>query len=195
VAALYLGNALTPTQAGAASEDEVRPSVLASRAGLYRNTITGMPLGVLYRDRQLSLEGAAAPANLLVAGSESHFESPESGRKYDFDSRGLRVTNPNGTVDVFERVERAAPTVADAAELTGSYASDEAETVLDVALNGNALVVKRRPGTTLALRPEYKDGFTAEGLGLVRFRRDAAGRVTALSVTVDRAWDVRFVRQ
>ncbi len=169
--------------------------MVASRAGLYRNTITGVPLGLLYDDAQLTLEGAGAPANRLVAGSESHFESPDNGRKYDFDSRGLRVTNPNGTVEVFERVERATPTVADAAELTGTYASDEAETVLEVALNGNALVVKRRPDTTLVLRPAYKDAFSAAGLGLVRFRRDATGKVTALSVGADRVWDMRFARQ
>jgi CubicO group peptidase (beta-lactamase class C family) len=195
VAALYLGSALTPPQGRAAAEDEIRPSVLASRAGLYRNAVTGVPLGFLHQDRQLTLEGAGAPASLLVAGSESHFESPDNGRKYDFDSRGLRVTNPNGTIEVFERVERAAPTVADASELTGTYASDEAETVLDVALNGSALVVKRRPDTTVVLRPVYQDAFAAPGLGLIRFRRDAAGKVVALSVIVDRVWDIRFERR
>ena len=105
------------------------------------------------------------------------------------------MQNTNGTVDDFERVERATPTVGDVAELAGTYASDEAETVLEVAVNGNALVVKRRPDTTLALRPIYKDAFSAQGLGLVRFRRDAAGAVTALSVTLDRVWDLRFERR
>ena len=198
VAALYLGNALTPpqsVQAGADPQDDARrPSVPSSRAGLYRNTVTGVPLGILNKDGQWMLEGGSAPANALVVGSESDLESRQTGRKYDFDARGLRVSNPNGTVDLFERVEPVTPSPSDLLELAGVYSSDEAETVLDVAVNGSTLVVKRRPDTTVALRPIYKDAFSGQGLGVVRFRRDAGGRVTALSVTLDRVWDLRFER-
>jgi len=104
------------------------------------------------------------------------------------------VSNPNGTVDMFERVERVTPAAGDLAELAGTYSSDEAETALEVAVNGSTLVVRRRPDTIIALRPIYKDAFSGQGLGLVRFRRDAAGAVTALSVTLDRVWDLRFER-
>ncbi len=198
MAALYLGNALTPPragQAGADAQDETpRRSVPSSRAGLYRNTATGVPLGLLHRDGQWLLEGGSAPANLLHVGSESDLESPDSGRRYDFDARGLRVSNPNGTVDVFERVERANPASSELLELAGTYSSDEAETVLEVAATGDVLIVKRRPSAILPLRPVYKDAFLAQGLGLIRFRRDAAGAVTALSVTLDRVWDLRFER-
>jgi hypothetical protein len=121
---------------------------------------------------------------------------PDSGRKLDFEpGGGLRVTNANGTSERFERVDRATPSVEDVVELAGTYASDEAETVLDVALNGNALVVKRRPDTAITLRPVYKDAFSAQGLGLVRFRRDGSGKVTGLSVIVDRVWEMRFERK
>ena len=197
VAALYLGNALTPPPgpAGADLQDETpRRNVPPSHAGLYRNAVTGMPLGILYRDGQWALEGGGAPANLLVVGSESDLESRESGRKYDFDSRGLRVSNPNGTVDLFERVEWVTPSASELLELAGTYSSDEAETVLEVAATGNTLVVKRRPDTIVALRPIYKDAFSGQSLGLVRFRRNAAGAVTALSITQDRVWDLRFER-
>ena len=199
VAALYLGNALTPPQSdqvGADPQDDARrPSVPTSRAGLYRNTVTGVPLGILNKNGQWMLEGGSAPANLLVAGSESDLESRQTGRKYDFDARGLRVSNPNGTVDLFERVEPVTPSPGDLLELAGVYSSDEAETVLDVAVNGSTLVVKRRPNTTVALRPIYKDAFSGPGVGLVRFRRDAAGKVVALSVVIDRVWDLRFERK
>jgi len=199
VAALYLGNALTPPQSEQVSadppDDARRPSVPSSRAGLYRNTVTGVPLGILNKDGQWMLEGGSAPANLLVPGSESDLESRQTGRQYDFDARGLRVSNPNGTVDLFERVEPVTPSPGDLLELAGVYSSDEAETVLDVAVNGSTLVVKRRPNTTVALRPIYKDAFSGPGLGVVRFRRDAAGKVVALSVVVDRAWDLRFERK
>jgi hypothetical protein len=53
-------------------------------------------------------------------------------------------------------------------------------------------VLKRRPDTTIALTPEYADAFEAPQLGTVIFRRDTAGRITALSVSQDRVWDLRF---
>ena len=197
-AAFYLGSALTPpqspTEAGA-EDAATRPTVPAERAGLYRNTATGMPLVLLSRDGRWTLEGGAPPANTLLVRSPSQLESAGGGRRFDFTSGGLRVGNRNGTVELYERVERAEPTPADLARLAGTYSSDEAETVLEVAVNGSALVVKRRPDTTIALRPVYKDGFTAPGLGLVRFRRDASGAVTGLSVGVDRVWDLRFERR
>jgi len=199
VAALYLGNALTPPQSdriGADPLDDLRrPSVPSSRAGLYRNTATGMPLGLVHKDGQWMLAGGSAPTHLLGPGSESDLESRQTGRKYDFDARGLRVSNPNGTVDLFERVELVAPAAGDLAELAGTYSSDEAETTLEVAVNGSTLIARRRPDAVVALRPVYKDAFAGQGLGLVRFRRDAGGRVTSLSVTLDRVWDLRFDRR
>ena len=73
--------------------------------------------------------------------------------------------------------------------------SDEAEATLVAAIDGESLVLKRRPDTTITLTPVYADGFDAPRLGLVIFRRDASGRVTALGVNQDRVWDLRFVRQ
>jgi hypothetical protein len=101
--------------------------------------------------------------------------------------------NPNGTTDLYERVDPAKPSAEDLAELAGLYASAEAEAVFAIVANGETLALLRRPDTMVALRAVYRDAFAAQGL--VRFRRDAAGRVNALSVTVDRVWDLRFARQ
>jgi hypothetical protein len=57
------------------------------------------------------------------------------------------------------------------------------------------LVLKRRPDTTLALTPLYSDAFEAPQLGTVICRRDAAQRITALSVSEDRVWNLRFERK
>ena len=62
--------------------------------------------------------------------------------------------------------------------------------VLDAGLRG-----RQRPTTTMRLTPTYADVFTAPALGVVIFRRDADGRVTALSVAQDRVWDLRFDRE
>jgi hypothetical protein len=44
------------------------------------------------------------------------------------------------------------------------------------------------------LTPLYADAFSAPQLGTIIFRRDAAGRVNALSIVEGRVWDMRFPR-
>ena len=81
------------------------------------------------------------------------------------------------------------------AQLSGTYVSDEAETILKAVVENHALVLKRRPDTTIALTPVYLDAFAADNaLGTVLFRRDGNGRVTGLSVMQDRVWNMPFRR-
>ena len=82
------------------------------------------------------------------------------------------------------------------AEFAGAYSSDEAETTLTAVVQNHALVLKRRPDTTMALTPTYADAFTADhGLGTVIFTRDPRGRVTELGIVQDRVWSLRFSRR
>jgi hypothetical protein len=130
----------------------------------------------------------------LLAQSATTFVTP-NGQTWTFDGRGrLKTSDRYDTVD-FDRVPAATLTPADLAALAGRYVSDEIETVFDVVVEGAAVAIKRRPDARIALTPVYKDAFTAPDLGLVRFRRDAGGRVTALSVVQDRIWDLRFAKQ
>ncbi len=87
-----------------------------------------------------------------------------------------------------------APTATQLGELAGSYWSDEAEVVLSAAVDQGKLVIKRRPDTAIALTAIEKDTFRGS-IGTVTFRRDAAGKVNALSIKQDRVWDLRFTRQ
>lgn len=86
------------------------------------------------------------------------------------------------------------PSAADLAAFVGTYASDEAETTFTVAVNGDSLTLKRRPDTTITLRPTVTDTFSAQPLGTLRFIRDGAGQVTEMSVSRDRVFDLRFTR-
>jgi hypothetical protein len=54
--------------------------------------------------------------------------------------------------------------------------------------------LKRRPDTVLRMRPAGKDAFAVPSLGTVTFIREG-GRVTQLSVKLDRVWDLRFARR
>ena len=115
--------------------------------------------------------------------------------RYRFEpDNGLRMVSEQDEI-VYEKVERWTPPAAELAEFVGAYTSDEAEVTLRVAADHEGLALLRRPDTRIALAPLYRDGFNAPGLGSVRFLRDGAGKVTALSVGQARVWDLRFERQ
>ncbi len=86
------------------------------------------------------------------------------------------------------------PSAADLAVFAGAYTSDEADTTLNVVVQGDSLMLKRRPDSTTRLRPTVPDTFSAEPLGSVKFIRDAEGRVTGMSISRDRVFDLRFTR-
>ena len=85
------------------------------------------------------------------------------------------------------------PAGTDVAAYLGRYRSDEAETELVVAQEGNELVVKRRPDTVLRMRPIARDVFLVPSLGTVTFHRTGNG-VAGFGVKLDRVWDLRFAR-
>ena len=199
VADLYLGDRVKAPGPTAATFKPM-PADLDKTAGLYRNRTTGAPVTITRAGDALRLErGQADGSNpqrgqALVAEAASRFISA-NGQQWDFDGRGgARVVDALGTVDEFERVAPVQPTADQLRDLTGTYVSDEAEATLTVAVSGGSLVIQRRPDTTLRLTPIYADTFAAPPLGLVTFRRDSR-RVTALSVSQDRVWDLRFSRQ
>jgi hypothetical protein len=115
------------------------------------------------------------------------------GNTYEIDAKGARVTDALGTVVRYERVEPVQPNSEQLQEYVGTYASDEAETSITVAVEKGALILKRRPDITTILRPVYADAFSTQGIMLI-FRRDG-GRVTQFSVSQDRVWDLRFTKK
>jgi hypothetical protein len=55
-------------------------------------------------------------------------------------------------------------------------------------------VLRDRYGERIVLRPAYADAFTSPA-GTFRFVRDGTGRVTQLSTSSSRVWDLRFQRR
>jgi CubicO group peptidase (beta-lactamase class C family) len=166
------------------------PDDPARLQGLYRSNPDGRALSITSHSGMLRLERGPA----LVPQSGTRFVT-ESGDTLEWDRPGhLRMSNRYDVVE-YERVSSATPTLDDLRPLSGEYASAEAETRFVVAIQGDGLVMKQRPDRAIALSPVYKDAFAAPPLGMVIFRRDGAGRVTALSVSQDRVWDMRFSRQ
>jgi len=158
--------------------------------GLYRSR---QPMGmatVVYDQKGLRVQDVA----FLIPASATRFVTSD-GYTYKFDGRGqMHTTDEFGTVVVYDRVDPANPSVDQLKELAGRYFSDEVETTLNVVVQGDRLVIQRRPDLTTPLTPVYADAFSG-ALGWVIFRRNASGRVVALSISQPRMWDLPFTRQ
>jgi CubicO group peptidase (beta-lactamase class C family) len=86
------------------------------------------------------------------------------------------------------------PDAKDIAVYIGRYFSDEAEVTYEIAKNGEGLVIKRRPDSTIRLRATKKDEFSSAA-GTVAFIRDASGAITEMSLRGGRVFDLRFKRE
>jgi hypothetical protein len=190
VAELYLGSSLQPPPARLAPRHSLSNAERQAVVGLYRNTETREPLSIVTgADGVRAAEGPA-----LVAQSASRFQSAD-GRTWELNGSDLRVVDQYGSVFSYARVEPARPGAAELQPFTGSYASDEANVALTLAVDGGTLVIRRSPGTTLPLTPAYADVFTSPELGTVVFKRDDSGRVQEFAVVQERVWALRFTRQ
>ena len=156
-------------------------------AGMWKNDVTELPI-IIERDN----DGLMSRTVRLQAESPTRLLTGE-GEHIDVDARGLRHTDAYATVDEYSRVQPASYTDDQLARFAGTYVSDEAETTLTAVVENHALVLKRRPDTTIALTPLYPGAFSADhGLGTVVFRMDGSGHASELSVIQDRVWDLRF---
>ena len=81
----------------------------------------------------------------------------------------------------------------DLASYVGRYFSDEAEVTYEVALDGDTVVIRRRPDSVIRLRPTEKDEF-AGGPGSFKFLRSPDGAINELSLRGSRVFDLRFKR-
>ena len=95
-----------------------------------------------------------------------------------------RPTRPQQTYDADPK---------DFAAYVGKYYSDEAEVMFEVAIQDAALVLKRRPDTTMRLRATAKDEFAAQG-GSIKFIRTGTGPAQEISYRGSRVFDLRFKR-
>jgi CubicO group peptidase (beta-lactamase class C family) len=190
VADLYLGDRLKSS--GAKATHTLTSAELDAFAGLWKDDTTGLPF-TIERDQDGLVIGRTVR---LFASSPTRVVTEEGRDELRLDDHGLRHTDAYGTAESLTRAKPAQYTDEQLSAFVGTYASDEAETVLTAAIQNHALVMKRRPAATITLTPIYPDAFRAAGgLGTVIFHRDASGRATELSVAQDRVWDLRFTRR
>jgi hypothetical protein len=124
------------------------------------------------------------PSTGSVPGKLSFTALEDGGRSLEFD-------------------ELPPPTVAptDLAGYTGQYYSDEIDTAYMIKLQGSFLEIARHKYMPTTLDPAFRDGFTMSKFsdemrfGVVRFTRDALGRVNGFLVDGARVRNFQFTKQ
>ena len=161
--------------------------------GLYREPLTGGPLEITLREGVLY---ARSTPLLPLSGSE--FQVGSGDRRYVFDRYGstvvgFRVEDWQYSDRRYERVTAWTPSATELNAFEGEYRSEDAETTYRVTATEDGLEIWQRPNNTFMVSPVYDDGFQSGGR-IVRFLRDGAGRVTELSLSIGRVYDMRFQR-
>lgn len=175
---------------------QLTPEALAARAGIYRDRRNGQPFRLVVADGRLQMEDGRPLTPLsdtlfrLNDQASFRIEMGPAGRP-----AALDLVFRSGEVISYDPVAEAVPTPAQLAEYAGEYVSDEAEVTYRVVVEDGKLFLRARPAASFLLTPSYADAFRAESGALVRFRRDASGRVNELSLGSPRVWDLRFARR
>jgi CubicO group peptidase (beta-lactamase class C family) len=179
-----------PSKAAAPQRVSVPAEQLSARAGVYRDAETGEPLLLTFADGVLRLGAAElvpiSPTTFVAGNRRLVFETGAKPRMISLTAAGDSA--------FFEPVAAFSSTPAQLAEFAGEYYSPDTESTLTVIVEDGRVIIKRRPATRIPLSPVYADAFQSQ-LGLIRFFRNASGRITELSVGQDRVYDLRFSRR
>lgn len=181
-------------QSGAATVT-LTPAQVARWAGSYVDPLTDRVLHLSAHGATLANDDAP-DASLRASGPNVFQMSNNTVLTFEggAPARQVIVVRPDGDSARFREVARAASTAQRLADYVGTYASDELDAQLVVAVKDSQLVLRRRPADEFTLRPMYDDDFSSP-IGTLRFSRDANGRVTGFGVFSGRIRDVRFAKR
>jgi CubicO group peptidase (beta-lactamase class C family) len=189
VAEIFLGQHLRPVVAQTGAGASVPSASLGRHVGLYREDLTGAPVRVTLQDSALRVAGQR-----MIPTAANAYTAGVMRIEFTDDASRMRRIAPDGDTVRYTRVLGWTPTPAELQEYVGRYTSDEAEVTYTISVANGRLVRTNRYGETANLEPSYKDAFFQGGV-IVTFRRDARGRVAAMSLGLGRVRDLRFERQ
>lgn len=185
-------------QAGAAATPDaptLTAAQLARYAGGFRSPRTGTVIETAVRGERL-VTLLPGPATLAPVATD-RFRVPDQGdlvfRMDGGRARELLLVDGADT-SRYVPVQPADTLAAAMAAFAGHYTSAELESSVTMQVKDGRLVA-RINGEASALRPVFRDGFTAPGVGSIVFTRDRAGRVTGFAVWGGRIRDVRFEKR
>ena len=108
-----------------------------------------------------------------------------------FEGPSVRIGTAQNPGDVFVRSDPFAPSATQLEEFAGSYRSDEIDAVYRMVLHDGRLRLERLKVNHASLDPVVRDTFSSSA-GVVRFTRDAQGRVNGFVLEAGRVRGLKF---
>lgn len=202
VANLFLpAPAASPVAAALAKARTATAGVdLAPMAGLYFSEQTGEPLRLAAAEGGFSVANgprlvAVAPDRFKLVRPAPFFRSQDD-VELRFPSAGVaEFVSTDGSVERYRRPTPYAHTPADLAAFEGRYRSEDLGSTLEVVPAANGIVLRfvNEPEKALELTPAARDTYI-RSLMVVRFVRDAAGRVAGFDYSNPLVRSIRFTR-
>jgi CubicO group peptidase (beta-lactamase class C family) len=169
------------------SEDELKRFV-----GIWRNEKTHAPARFVIENGVSRWSGGR-----VIPMGGGKFVSGNNELKFTVDKDGKLIsaetTDDGGEVTRFAPETAWTPTSAELESFKGDWLSEEAGATISVAVEGDKVLLKQRPATSLPMQPIYRDHFDVQGY-VVWFTRDRNGKIDRLHVGASRMRDMPFVR-
>ncbi|TVR31037.1 MAG: class A beta-lactamase-related serine hydrolase [Balneolaceae bacterium] len=173
------------------SEEELRP-----KNGIWIDPRNYRHVKISLENGDLKIDGGPA----LNPVSSTDFQLGNSSTTYRFinseesERPFIHVIREGYPEEILTPVNSSNPDNSNLSIYTGTFQSPDAETELKIELEGDKLVVNRRPNSSFELMPVYEDAFLARGFELIRFIRSNNGQIAQFTYSGGRVYDLRFNR-
>ena len=173
---------------------------VTTKAGLFFNERTGQPLRLIADNGRLRVQNGPP----LVALAADRFRNTRAALSFMsndmielrfLSSAAFELTSMEGQVTRFRRAETFAPAQTDLKAFAGRYQSDEIGGFVDITVSTGGLTGRANDdaGPGLPFRPVDRDTFQLAGV-ILRFTRDAAGKVVGITYSNPVVRNVAYVR-
>jgi len=178
------------------------PSVnVTSMAGLFFNERTGEPMRLLAEDGTLRIATgpplvAISPERFRPLRADIRFRSQDEFEMTFLSKEQIEFKSMEGQTTRYRRAQAFTPAAADLQSVQGRYESKEIGTVFEIVPETNNNIVMRpanSAGRSLNLTPVERDTYMLSMM-IVRFRRDASGKVTGFNYGNPLMRNISFTR-
>jgi CubicO group peptidase (beta-lactamase class C family) len=157
---------------------------VSSREGLYFDERTGEPMRLGVNNGRLQIVNGpplvpVTATSFRVPRPTTFFRSQDDFVMTFTDADHIEFKSMEGQVTRYRRAQSYTPTAADLQALDGRYESSELGSVFEIVPGSNTIAMRfeNTPEKSLDLTPVERDTYMMRMM-IVRFRRDASGKVT-----------------
>ncbi len=157
--------------------------------GVYRNTKVSEPRSALtieYKNETILLN--QTPVKVLHKDTLYY-----NGNKLVRSDNAVQLFSQEG-ITKFDRAASPAVDSKSIQQYSGTYYSDDAYVTFKIEAKDGNLVIYRKPGDSITLKPTFRDGFQSEGNDVYEFKRDKKGKIIGFDLSLPRANRIPFKR-